>query len=269
MSIKERFPKPSCELSKYNLPMFSRNKDTQAMTWFSMMADSMVNYKDSGRYAEGSWGYTVGLENLKRWVTQYFVHINRLVTHKSDGSVNEELGRRFILEEVDVDSEKLNIPDLDKASQDDIKALTDVFDSWLRSAVGDVKNIDKFNVKHSARFHDFLVIDEGSLRSLAALPKETPPLGPVNREERRARDILYCYSYVWLVDPQAVKRFQGGGEYEIGDNYGRNYDGWMKLCTEDIPEVWFERARASGNSVRTFERREMPEGSGKFWYYGP
>ncbi|KFY32426.1 hypothetical protein V493_00218 [Pseudogymnoascus sp. VKM F-4281 (FW-2241)] len=247
-----------------------------------MMADSMINYKDSGRYAEGSWGYTVlrttysdesntlwpvGLENLKRWVTQYFVHINRLATNKSDGSVNEELGRRFILEEVDVDSEKLNVPDLDKASQDDIKALTSVFDSWLRSAVGDVENNDEFNIKHSARFHDFLVIDEGSLRSLAALPKETPPLGLVNREERRARDILYCYSYVWLVDPQAVKQFQGG-EYESGD-YGHNYDGWMKLCTEDIPEAWFERIRTSGNWVRTFERREMPEGSGKFWYYGP
>ncbi|KFY87359.1 hypothetical protein V500_07004 [Pseudogymnoascus sp. VKM F-4518 (FW-2643)] len=165
-------------------------------------------------------------------------------------------GRRFIIEEVDVDSEKLNVPDLGKASQDDIKALTNVFDSWLRSAV-DVEGNAEFNIQDSARFCDFLVIDEGSLRSLAALPKETPPLGLVSRQERRDRDILYCYSYVWLVDSQAVKRFQG---VENGDNY----DGWMKLCPDDTPEAaWFERTCASGKSFWIFERREIPQGSGK------
>ncbi|KFY80131.1 hypothetical protein V499_00967 [Pseudogymnoascus sp. VKM F-103] len=254
--------------------MFNRDKDTQAMYRFSRMADSILNYKDSGRYAEGSWGYTVlrttysdesntlwpvGLENLKRWVTQYFVHINRLATNKSDGSVNEELGRRFILEEFDIDPEKLNIPDLNKASQDDIKALTNVFDSWLRSAVGNVEGNEEFNIQHSARFCDFLVIDEVSLRSLAALPKETPPLGLVSREERRARDILYCYSYVWLVDSQAVKRFQG---VEDSDNY----DGWMKLCTEDIYDAWFERTNACGKWLYTFERKDIPKLPGKLWY---
>lgn len=90
-------------------------------------------------------------------------------------------GHRFILEECNID--KLNIPNLDKASQDDIKALTKVFDSWLYSAVGHVD--EEFNIQHSARFCDFLIIDEVSLRSLAALPKETPPLGLVSREERR------------------------------------------------------------------------------------
>ncbi|KAL5350647.1 hypothetical protein ACLOAV_004216 [Pseudogymnoascus australis] len=157
------------------------------MSRFSVMADSMVNIQ--------------ALADMPKYprATQYFVHINRLVTNKSDGSINEELGRRFILEEVDVDSEKLNISDLDKASQDDIKSLTNVFDSWLRSAVSDGENNDEFNVQHSARFHDFLVVDEGSLRSLAALPKETPPLG------------------------LGVKQFQGG-ESDGGD-YGHNYDG--------------------------------------------
>lgn len=38
--------------------MFNRDKDTLAMYRFSRMADSILNYKDSGRYAEGSWGYT-------------------------------------------------------------------------------------------------------------------------------------------------------------------------------------------------------------------
>ncbi|OBT46947.1 hypothetical protein VE00_02491 [Pseudogymnoascus sp. WSF 3629] len=112
------------------------------------------------------------IRNLRRW---YLVHLNRLATNKSDGSVNEELGHRFIPEEVDVNSEKLNIPELNKASQDDIKALTNAFDSWLYSAIGDVKGNDEFNIQNSPRFCDFLVIDEGPLRSLAALPKETPP----------------------------------------------------------------------------------------------
>jgi hypothetical protein len=135
--------------------------------------------------------WPIALENLRRWVTQYFVHLNRLATNKSDSSVNEELGRRFILEEVDVDLEKINVPDFDNASQDDIKALTNVFDSWLCNAVGDVDSNAEFNIQDSARFCDFLVIDEGSLRSLATLPKETPSLELVSREERRVSHPSY------------------------------------------------------------------------------
>ncbi|KAL5352384.1 hypothetical protein ACLOAV_002332 [Pseudogymnoascus australis] len=235
MSIKETFPQPSRGLFAYHLPMFNKNKDGQAMNRFTILGDSMVNFKDSGRYAEGSWGYTA--------------------TNRSDKSVNEELGRRFILEECNI--EKLNIPNLDKASQDDIKALTKVFDAWLYSAAGDVD--EEFNIQHSARFCDFLAIDEASLRSLAALPKETPPLGLVSREERRARDILYCYSYVWLVDSQAVKRFQGVEN-------GGHYDGWMKLCTEDIYDAWFERTNARGTWRYIFERMDIPKVPGKLWY---
>jgi hypothetical protein len=60
------------------------------------------------------------------------------------------------------------------------------------------------------------------------------------------------------MDPQAVKLFQSGGD-------GHNYDGWMKLCTEDIPDAWFERTRASGKWLYT-ERTEIPQGSRKLWY---
>ncbi|KFY12500.1 hypothetical protein V492_03839 [Pseudogymnoascus sp. VKM F-4246] len=218
MSIKETFPIASRELFAYHIREFRGNKDTQAMGWFTLMNDSMCRYKDSGRYAEGSWGYTV----------------------------NDELGRRFIIEEVDVDSEKLNIPDLEKASQDDIKALTNVFDSWLLNAVSDDGN-SEFNIQNSARFCDFLVIDEGALRSLVDLSKETPPLALVSREERRARINQYCDSHVWLVDSQTVKRLQG---IQKGDNYY----GWMGMCTEDIPHAWFERTGKS-------DSKEKVEGS--------
>ncbi|KFY19610.1 hypothetical protein V493_07891 [Pseudogymnoascus sp. VKM F-4281 (FW-2241)] len=91
------------------------------------------------------------------------------LTTKSDGSVNDydEHRRRSILEKVDVDSKKLNIPDLDKASQDDTKAVTNGFDSWLHNVVGEVGNAE-FKVQGSARFSKFFIIDEGSLQSLAA-----------------------------------------------------------------------------------------------------
>lgn len=59
MTIKETFPMPSREsFAHHHLPKFNRDKDTQAMWWFTMINDSMCRYKDSGRYAEGSWGYT-------------------------------------------------------------------------------------------------------------------------------------------------------------------------------------------------------------------
>ncbi|KAF4930442.1 hypothetical protein CGCVW01_v000983 [Colletotrichum viniferum] len=83
------------------------------------------------------------------------------------------------------------------------------------------------NNRYNPRFCDFLVIDEGSLRSLAALPEETPHLEP-------ARNVLYENSYVWLIDSRAAKRFHG-----VEDPV--NYDGCMKLSVGDIYEAWFER----------------------------
>jgi len=57
------------------------------------------------------------MEKLRRWVTQYFIHTNRLAMNKNDCSINEELRRRFIVEGFeDTDSEKLKFHDLSKAS---------------------------------------------------------------------------------------------------------------------------------------------------------
>ncbi|KAK1767499.1 hypothetical protein QBC33DRAFT_586891 [Phialemonium atrogriseum] len=142
-------------------------------------------------YARGPWGYTVlrttysdesdalwpiALEKLRRWVVQYFIYYNYLATNKNDSSVNDELGRRYIVEVLeDTDSEKLKFPDLARASQDDIKSLTHVFEAWVRNAVGNAVDNVGFDPLDNLRFCDFLVIDEGSLRSLTALPDETPP----------------------------------------------------------------------------------------------
>lgn len=127
------------------------------------------------------------MEKMKRWVTQYFIHQNRLIKYKPDASVNEELARRFILEVIeDKDSMELKLPDLARANQSDIETLTKVFETWRDNAVGNVE----FDPLDNPRFCDFLVIDENALRSLAALPDNTPPLGPVTRAERRVKPPL-------------------------------------------------------------------------------
>ena len=136
------------------------------------------------------------MANLARWVAQYFVHDNRLYTGKPDGSVNEELGRRLALEVLD-DAETvsalkgLHIPaDLAAAktsvsgsssSLDHFKKLTRLFDGWVHQTVGP----DRGDNITSPGFCDFLVVDEGALCSLAALPNEIPLPDPtVPREQR-------------------------------------------------------------------------------------
>ena len=57
------------------------------------------------------------MEKLRRWVTQDFIHTDRVTMNRNDCSINEELRRRFIVEVFDdTDSEKLKFPDLAKAS---------------------------------------------------------------------------------------------------------------------------------------------------------
>ncbi|KZL78235.1 hypothetical protein CT0861_07880 [Colletotrichum tofieldiae] len=196
------------------------------------------------------------MDRLTRWVAEYLVHVNRLVNKKLDGSVNDEIARRFVLEVVETtELRELGLFDLSTASQVDIESLVRIFETWRLSAIGTV-NVD---TRKNPRFCDFLVIDEDSLRSLAALPDETPHLGPVSRTERRARMGFYVDSYVWLVDSRAVNRFQG---VEDGDNY----EGWMKLCSDNIYEAWFEKVTRSDKDYWIFERHEIPEGSGIMWY---
>lgn len=106
-----------------------------------------------------------------------------MATHKTDGSINEELFVLVLLE--DKDSKSLRrVPDLERASQSDICSLMEVFETWVRGAVGEAATAGLDN-RDNPRFCDLLVVDEGSLRSLAALPEKIPSLGPVTRQERR------------------------------------------------------------------------------------
>ncbi|KAH0421149.1 hypothetical protein CcaCcLH18_13616 [Colletotrichum camelliae] len=241
MSIRRTFPEPEPRLYKYPSHASNRDKDSQAMGWVQELFWSMGRCRQSGvTYAEGSWGYTV----LRVVYTQ--------------DEINEELARRFVLEVVENKALKdLNLPNLSTDTpQQDIKSLTQIFEDWRKEAIGDNTDLDP---RDNTRFCDFLVIDEASLRTLVALPDETPPLELVSRAERRARHELWAGSFGWLIDSLAVKRFQG---VEDADNY----DGLMKLSPEDLPSAWFERVGRFSSDFWTFDREEVPEGSGEKWY---
>ncbi|KAI8181095.1 hypothetical protein K4K51_002089 [Colletotrichum sp. SAR 10_75] len=101
------------------------------------------------------------------------------------------MARRFAVDVVEDQSEYSNAlrqyPNLTGASQQDIKSLVEIFETWRSNTLGDVDM--ETNSRYSPRFCDFLVIDEGSLCSLAALPDKTPHLEP-------AQNVLYENSYV-------------------------------------------------------------------------
>lgn len=214
------------------------------------------------------------IEKLQRWVTDYFIHESRLIYSKPDASVNEELARRFVLEVVE-DKKTLNFPNLLEASQEDIRSLTQAFETWRRKALGDVE----FDLRDSPRFCDFLVIDKGALRSIAGLPNETPSLELVSRAERRvchlsyllrpnanflykkARYPLFWLTYVWLVDSLAVRR------YQVIDD-ADNYNGLMQLNPSDISTAWFEKVGRFSSEFWTFDRSERSDGVGDKWYQG-
>lgn len=136
------------------------------------------------------------MANLSRWVAQYFVHDNRPYTGKPDGSVNEELGRRLVLEVLD-DAETVSalkgrhLPaDLTAAktsvstsssSQENFEKLTRLFDGWVHQTVGP----DRDDNITSPRFCDFLVVDNGALCSLATLPNEIRLPDPTAPREQR------------------------------------------------------------------------------------
>ncbi|KAK4118722.1 hypothetical protein N657DRAFT_659464 [Parathielavia appendiculata] len=184
MPLQESFSLESANYFKHKL---TRDKDSQAVFWMSSFGESVARYRNAGvTYGLGSWGYTVlrtassdeadalwpmAMEKLKRWATRYFVHYTRFIDGKPDPSANEDIASRFALDVLDdvytvAEIQALNLPrDLSQASQEDI------------------------------RLCDFLVI-EGTLRSLARLLDETPPLDI-------ARTALYGHAYVWLVDSQA------------------------------------------------------------------
>ncbi|EQB44207.1 hypothetical protein CGLO_17069 [Colletotrichum gloeosporioides Cg-14] len=100
---------------------------------------------------------------MKRWITQYLVYIDYLRSNKSDASVTRDIARRFAVDVVEDQggcSKALrHYPNLTGASQQDIKSLVEIFETWRGNTLGDVDM--ETNSRYNPRFCDFLVIDEG------------------------------------------------------------------------------------------------------------
>ncbi|KAL0936260.1 uncharacterized protein CTRU02_208475 [Colletotrichum truncatum] len=255
-------------------------RDGTAVWWLQILQDVYYN-ADPKTHGRNSWGYTVlrtvytnesdklfpiAVERLKRWVVSYYVHSTRfpswgargIAQQKTDGSVNDELGRRFRLEVLE-DKDRLNFPSLENASHDDVSKLCKHFRQWTVS-VGADPNADERN----PRLHDFLAMDENSVRFLAALTDETPPLRVITnflekREWLRDSDS----AYLWLLDSRAVEDWDG----EDG-----SFRGWMKMEAGYIGYAWFQRARRMDREKHILTNRWavtthlVPEGSGDYWF---
>jgi hypothetical protein len=137
------------------------------------------------------------LAKLTRWITQYLVHYERMANGQPDRRVCDELGRRFVLEVIDV-VELPGLPDDlagGRATHEHVRALDAVFEEWVVRCCGGggeggdataaaVETAARFQRRYNPQFCDFLVVDEGALRSLAKLPEETPSVELVGLRER-------------------------------------------------------------------------------------
>ncbi|KAK8036729.1 hypothetical protein PG994_015226 [Apiospora phragmitis] len=197
MSIQETFEEIPWELRTDSLMVPIPNRDANAMTCMLTLSDNLA-IQPPGVYARGSWGYAIlrtvytpesndlfpaAIAKLEVWMRKYHLHINRFPMwgeigeakhrNKANGSINDELGRRFRVELLE-DKDRMDLPHLNRASHDDIGSLCDVFDTWVASVGQDHPRDETTSI--SPRFCDCLVVDEEALRSLAALSEDPPQL---------------------------------------------------------------------------------------------
>ncbi|KAK8137615.1 hypothetical protein PG984_003108 [Apiospora sp. TS-2023a] len=229
MSIQETFEEIPRELITDSLMVPIPNRDANAMTCMLTLSDNLES-QPPGSYARGSWGYTIlrtvytpesnalfpaAIAKLEVWMRKYHLHINRFPMwgeigeakhrNKTNGSINDELGRRFRIELLE-DKDRLgHLPHLDRASHDDIGSLCDVFDTWVAS-VGQDPPRDE-NTSISPRFCDCLVVDEEALRSLAALPEDPPRLHVAADCATKQKWRSEASAFLWLLDTRFLATF--------------------------------------------------------------
>lgn len=83
--------------------------------------------------------FSRAIEQLERWMTRHYLHISRfpmwegrkLARPKPDGTLNEELARRFRIEVIE-DKDKLDFPSLEDATFENIKDSSRVLRSMGR-----------------------------------------------------------------------------------------------------------------------------------------
>ncbi|KAH6988493.1 hypothetical protein EDB80DRAFT_730179 [Ilyonectria destructans] len=281
MSIQQTSESPPQEYITDSLRPRIPNRDSTAIWRMRTLSDVMYSSPDL-KYARGTWGYTIlrtvyteesdllfpiVVKKLQKWVTEVWVHWRRFPRwgekgeegKKSNGSVNDEVARRFCVEVIE-DKENLNIPELKDASPEDIKLLCDRFSSWAIGVGGDPEHR---GYATTPRMLLFLAIDSSSLHNLVKLLDETPP-------QRTARDLqekLHWRNsgdgWLWLFDYQSIRDYDPS-------THPPGYRGWMKLEVADVEQAMFYKAGRLDKDDKTVECKltEETDGSMSFWCHG-
>ncbi|KAK8029709.1 hypothetical protein PG993_011000 [Apiospora rasikravindrae] len=304
MSIQETFEDIPHELTTNALRPRILNRDTAAMDLMWRLHQNLFR-QPPGTYARGSWGYTIlrtvytpesdellpsVLAKLERWMAQYHLHINRFpfwgelgeAEHKkmSNGSINDELGRRFRIELVQ-DEKKLNLPRLQHASQQDICSLCDVFDAWV-AGVGQDPRAEYPLSPPVLR----LPRDRRGLPTLAR--RDSGGAAQVTRCCRLGREegnvhlgchalwqgLHYCIcsnftfqqmrccgdEFFWLLDTRAVRSFARNPDQPP------NYRGWMKVEVDMIINSWFDKCSRLQRGDYILDCVQKNEDPNEYWY---
>ncbi|KAK3900322.1 hypothetical protein C8A05DRAFT_45815 [Staphylotrichum tortipilum] len=170
------------------------------------------------------------------------------------------LAQRFHIDLLE-DKDQLNLPDLDKATVEDIRTLNNRFREWAES-VGEDPNA---GLPPDPRLCGFLAINALSLRELATLPEHLPPLQPaVDQDEFLRRRAQFHCGQLWLVDSRAAL------SYHEGEDSDPRYCGWMKIGVSSLPDAWFYSVwmLGEGDGDDKIECAENPKDSGTSWYVG-
>jgi hypothetical protein len=209
------------------------------------------------------------VDKLRRWMVEYWLHYGRIsgfgeeaqasAEKMSNGSVNEALGERLRFEIVE-DKDRLDVPDPEKATVDEIQVLCDRFHEWV-AGVGEDPEAQP---PASPRLCSFLAIDAKALADLASVPDEIPPLQvAVDFEEfiRRRYSAMYN-GWAWIVDPRAVRRYREGVDLDP------KHRGWMRIDPGLICSAWFLLVwlLMKGDGDGMIEGHENPKGSGRIFY---
>lgn len=209
--------------------------------------------------------FPIAMEKMQKWVTQYYLHYNRfcswgekgLRSEKTDGSVNDEIARRFRVELIE--DKELDIPVLQNATPGDVERLCDRFRRWVLSVGGDPECRDS---NTNPQMQLFLAIDSERLEELANMSDELLPLNTAPTHEEYVRRIQTRPGWIWGFDYHGIR------DYKPNDSPVKER-GWMQMRFGRLSEAWFDKAKGLKDYQRTLRCYDTTDLSGnvRFWCY--